>query len=264
MLFSWLQQRRRDRLRAAPFPEAWLEILQRNVRHYGFLSEYEQHALRSDLRILIAEKFWEGCGGQTITDEVRVTIAAQACLLTLNLKHDFYPNVQSILVYPSGYRAPRRQVDALGIVTEGKDHRLGEAWRIGPVVLSWADVQAGGTNPRDGQNVVLHEFAHKLDMMDGTADGYPRLHEDEDYPRWFEAMSAEYAELVRRSERGQASVLDHYGAENAVELFAVATEAFFEKPLPLRRRHARLYAVLQEYYRQDPADRLEALGYREE
>jgi Mlc titration factor MtfA (ptsG expression regulator) len=141
-------------------------------------------------------------------------------------------------------------------VTESHSARLGEAWDWGPVVLSWRDAREGGVNPEDGRNVVFHEFAHKLDMQDGRADGYPRLRTEEDYRRWFEVMKREWDTLVAG---GRATILDDYGAESAVELFAVATEAFFERPIQLRERHLDLYRVLSEYYRQDPADRVEAL-----
>jgi Mlc titration factor MtfA (ptsG expression regulator) len=248
----------RERLREAPFPEAWREYLERNVPHYTFLSELEQEVLQGDLRVFIAEKHWEGCGGLTLTDEIQVTIAAQACLLTLCLPNNLYPNVRTILVYPATYVAPERTVGPAGIVTEGESVRLGEAWHEGPVILSWSDVVSGGRDSRDGHNVVFHEFAHKLDLMDGEADGYPRLHEDGDYPRWQAAMNEEWADLARQSERGRASVLDPYGATNAAELFAVATETFFEKPRQLHQHHPALYQVLKEYYRQDPLARLDA------
>ena len=259
MLFHWLRERRREKVRSAAFPERWLDYLRENVPHYTYLSDYEQEALRDDLRVFMTEKYWEGCGGLTLTDEIRVTISAQACLLILCLPRDYYPNVRSILVYPAGYRARDLAVNPAGVVTEGESHRLGEAWHDGPVILSWTDAKAGGVDPADGQNVVFHEFAHKLDMLDGAADGYPRLQTDADYRRWYKVMRREYDDLARNSETGRAALLDHYGAESAAELFAVATEAFFEKPRQMRNRHEELYALLREYYGQDPAARLDAV-----
>jgi Mlc titration factor MtfA (ptsG expression regulator) len=258
MLSSWLRERRRRKLLDEPFPEEWLAYLDANVSHYKFLSDPERARLCGDLRVLLAEKYWEGCGGLTLTDEMKVTISAQACLLTLNLQHDFFANVGSILVYPACYRVLERRTGRDGVVTETRRPRLGEAWHYGPVVLSWQDAWSGGANPHDGRNVVFHEFAHKLDMNDGRVDGVPRLHDEAAYDRWAEVVSAEYAELVEQSEKGRATVLDHYGAENAGEFFAVATEAFFEKPRQMRRRHERLYGVLREYYCQDPAARVDA------
>lgn len=248
----------REQLRIAPFPEAWREYLETNVPHYTYLSETEREVLQGDLRIFIAEKYWQGCGGLELTDEIQVTIAAQACLITLCLPDNLYPNVRSIFVYPTAYVAQEQAVGPDGVVTEGESVRLGEAWHEGPIVLSWADVQSGGQIPTDGHNVVFHEFAHKLDLMDGEADGYPRLHEDGDYPRWQAAMNEEWAFLLEQAEQGRVTVLDHYGATNAAELFAVATEAFFEKPRQLHERHPQLYQVLKEYYRQDPRERLDA------
>jgi len=242
----------------APFPEAWSGYLEANVPHYRYLSETEREVLQGDLRVFIAEKHWEAFGGLELTDEIRVTIAAQACLLTLCLPDNLYPNVRSIYVYPTAYVAPERTVGPDGVVTEGESVRLGEAWHGGPVVLSWSDVKSGGQILGDGHNVVFHEFAHQLDLMDGEVDGYPRLHEDGDYPRWQAAMNDEWAFLLEQAEQGRATVLDHYGATSAGELFAVATEAFFEKPRQLHERHPQLYQVLKEYYRQDPRERLEA------
>lgn len=261
MFFGWQQDR--ERIRTAPFPDPWLEYLETNVPHYTYLSETEQDMLRGDLRLFIAEKHWEGCGGLELTDEVQVTIAAQACLLTLCLPNNLYPKVQSIFVYPAAYAAPTRSVGPAGVVTEGVSFRLGEAWHTGPVVLSWQDAKAGGANPADGRNVVFHEFAHRLDLRTGAVDGFPRLNDEAAYERWHAVMSEEWEHLSAAAESGRATLLDHYGATNAGELFAVATEAFFEKPRQMRKSHQRLYGVLKEYYRQDPAARLDALPYRE-
>jgi Mlc titration factor MtfA (ptsG expression regulator) len=251
MLFAWLKQRRRRQLLATPFPPEWLIFLRKNVPLYGQLSEAEQAKLRDDLRIFVVERHWEGCGGLTVTDEMKVTIAAQACLLVLNIEHDYFSRVPSILVYPSGYRAPAERRGPDGTVNPDAG-RLGEAWYRGPVILAWDTV----LNGPEGQNVVLHEFAHQLDFLDGYADGTPLLSSREAYRRWHEVMTAEYQRLIRESESGHARVLDAYGATNPAEFFAVATEAFFEKPLPLRQRHPALYEVLRDYYRQDPAERV--------
>ncbi len=259
MLFSFFTERRRENLVGEPFPEAWLPFLDANVPHYAYLSEAEQSRLRDDLRIFREEKNWEGCGGLTLTDEIQVTIAAQACLLTLGLEnHDYYPKVESVLVYPAAYKAPEREVGDSGVVDERSSSvRLGEAWMSGQVVLSWADARAGGQNPGDGHNVVFHEFAHTLDMADGTVEGTPRLHSQAQYDEWYEVMTQEYERLIEESRQGGSpEVLSDYGANDAGEFFAVVTEAFFEKPRQLRRRHKRLYHVLRGYYRQDTAARV--------
>jgi Mlc titration factor MtfA (ptsG expression regulator) len=258
MITSWLRQHRRRRILSQAFPGLWLSYLDANVRHYQYLSTAEQAALRDHLRIFMAEKYWEGCAGLTLTDEMEVTISAQACLLTLNLPIKYFPNVGSIFVYPAGYQVVERKRGPGGTVTERLTYRLGEAWHFGPVVLSWQDARYGGVNPEDGRNVVLHEFAHKLDINDGRVDGVPDLEGNAAYERWAEVMSAQYERLVWESGKRHATVLDQYGATNAGEFFAVATEAFFEKPRQLREKHEPRYRMLREYYCQDPAARVDA------
>ncbi|HEX5052210.1 MAG TPA: M90 family metallopeptidase [Planctomycetota bacterium] len=254
MSFDWLfhplRHVRRRELLAAPFPAEWLPILQR-LPFYRHLDERGQQRLRDDLRVLIAEKQWEGCGGLVLTDEIRVTIAAQASLLLLDIEHEYYADVQAILVYPSAYRTmPRR--DKSGVVRDGQAN-LGEAWQHGPVVLAWDAARGGALDPDDGHNLVLHEFAHKLDMLDGLADGTPPLRDRGEFAAWVRTMSAEFARLRAAAADGRATVLDKYGATNPAEFFAVATECFFEKSRQLQQRHAELYAVLRDYYHQDPA-----------
>jgi len=258
MIFDFFRDHRRKALLAEPFPTGWTGILQENMAHYAYLTDQEKSRLHNDLRIFISEKNWEGCGGLTITDEIKVTIAGQACLLLLNLKHDYFPNVESVLVYPTDYIAKETSAGPGGIVEDGPSNRLGEAWRIGPVVLSWQDVKSDGMNEMDGHNVTLHEFAHKLDLDDGAADGVPRLADDAQYERWAEVMSAEYERLVKNAEHGHKTLLDEYGATNAGEFFAVATECFFEKSRQMREKLPELYEVLKSYYKQDTAARVEA------
>jgi MtfA peptidase len=252
MLFAWLARRRRRRLLAAPFPAGWLAHLRRNVAAYEILTDAEQARLRDDLRVFIAEKSWEGCGGLTVTDEVRVSIAAQACLLLLGVEHDYFDHVRTVLVYPTAYRSPEGEVGPDGVVREGIG-RLGEAWRRGPVVLAWDEVRAGGQNHRDGRNVVLHEFAHELDFLDGLLDGTPPLRDAEQYREWQRVMTAEFDRLRADVGWDRATLLDGYGATNPAEFFAVATECFFEKPRQLQERHPEVYGVLRGYYCQDPA-----------
>jgi Mlc titration factor MtfA (ptsG expression regulator)/Zn-finger nucleic acid-binding protein len=254
MILSWLKKRHRRRLLAAPFPPDWLDHLDKNVAAYAMLTETEQARLRDDLRIFVAEKTWAGCGGLTMRDEIKVTIAAQACLLLLGIEHDYFSRVRTILVYPAGYRPAEGEIGPGGIVHEDVG-RLGEAWYRGPVVLSWESVQSGGQNARDGRNVVLHEFAHQLDFLDGWIDGTPPLTSPAQYHKWHDVMTAEYERLVKESGRNKVTLLDVYGATNPAEFFAVATECFFEKPLYMERQHPRLYEVLREYFRQDTAAR---------
>jgi hypothetical protein len=250
MIFDWLKDWRRERIRARPFPEAWLGHLRKNVAHYEYLSAAEQAKLRDDLRVFVAEKNWEGCGGLVMTDEIKVTIAAQACLLVLALEHKYYDRVLSVLVYPHAYRGGARE--EWGTRGEG---RSGEAWYRGPVVLAWDDVDYEGRHPREGHNVVFHEFAHQLDMLDGEINGTPPLSDAAQARRWHDVMTAEYRRLVAASERGRATLLDHYGATDEAEFFAVCTECFFDRPVEMRRQHPQLYDLLREFYRQDPAER---------
>ncbi|MBC8142235.1 MAG: zinc-dependent peptidase [Armatimonadetes bacterium] len=262
-MFDFFKNRRRDTIIRETFPAEWLDYIRRNVSHFAVLSETERAQLLDDLRVFRAEKSWEGAGGLVLTNEITVTISALACLLTLGLPNhnDYFREVSAIIVYPAGYRVTEtRQANPAGVLQTGESWRLGEAWRGGPVVLSWADAKAGGTGAAGGSNVVLHEFAHKLDMEDGTAEGTPVLHGAAQYDEWHRVMSAAYARLRARlywRYRGMDDdlVLDAYGATDAAEFFAVATEAFFERPRALRRCWRDLYAVLQGYYRQDPAAR---------
>ncbi len=255
MILSWLRRRRRRRLLARPFPPAWHEYLKRNVTHYQYLSAREQARLRDDLRIFIAEKRWEGCAGLTITEEMQVTIAAQACLLVLGLEHNYFDRVLSVLVYPQGFLDPQERPGPLGVIDGHGAACIGQAWYRGPVILSWSDAREGARHPRLGHNVVIHEFAHQLDMLDGGINGTPPLGSAEEQARWQEIMTVEFRRLVEASQHGKATLLDQYGTTNEGEFFAVATECFFDLPLPLRQQHPRLYELLRDYYHQDPAER---------
>ncbi len=252
MVFGWLERRRRRRILARPFPSEWVEILRRNVRFYASLTPAELSKLHDDLRIFIAERDWEGCGGLALTDEIRVTIAAHACRLILGLDPSYFARVQTILVYPESYRALFDGTSGDGTITPAEEHRLGEAWRQGPVVLSWAEFLSQSREGKGG-NLVLHEFAHKLDMLDGWVDGVPPLADRKRHERWCAVLKEEYARLRNASEAGRPTLVDSYGAKNEGEFFAVATETFFQHPVELARRHAALYGVLRDFYRQDPA-----------
>lgn len=218
------------------------------------LNDADRRKFETDLRVIVAEKHWEGCGGLVMTDEIRVTIAAHAALLLLGLRHDYFARVETVLVYPSGYRSPDGWAGPDGVVRFDTAN-LGEAWYDGPVVLAWDAVLAGGRNPKDGQNVVIHEFAHQLDYLDGIADGTPPLSGRQRNERWHRVMTDEFERLKADAARGMPQLLDPYGTRNPAEFFAVASEAFFEKSTDLRVRHPELYEVLADYYNQDPAGR---------
>jgi len=231
---------------AAPFPEAWSEILTRNLPPYPRLPEALRKQLQGYINVFLAEKHFEGCGGQEITDEVRVTIAAQACLLLIGRDSKCYPKLRSVLVYPHTYVA-----EAPG---EAPSVRLGESWQSGAVVLSWNSVKGGAANFDDGHNVTLHEFAHQLDQEDGAADGTPILESLSSYRSWAHSLSDEYRSFLERVEAHRKTVLDEYGATNPAEFFAVASETFFEKPEQLMKKRPELFEELQHYYKVDPRD----------
>jgi len=249
---TWRRAHRRRELLSQPIAPSWRPWFAR-LPCWRTLSPGERERLAGIARVLVAERPFEGCGGLALTEEMVVTISGQAALLLLHLQHDYFASVPSILVYPRAFVDPTPRVDAGGIVHEGSAN-LGEAWRRGPVVLSWADVLAGLSH-RDGRNLVLHEFAHKLDMLDGYADGCPPLKSKSAHRRWHDVMLRAYEELCHASEQGRASLLDAYGATNPAEFFAVATECFFGQPGATKQRHPQLYDVLAAYYRQDPAAR---------
>ncbi len=255
MLFfrSWIRNRRRRKLLAQPFPSEWDNYLSSNVLHFSKLTQNQQAKLRNDLRVFIPEMNWEGCNGLEITDEIQVSIAAMACLLVLELPDGMYDRVETILVYPGDYVVRDRSVGPDGVVREGPSARHGEAWLRGPVILSWANALDGGQMHSDGQNLVFHEFAHQLDMLDGLADGRPPLANRNAEQHWSRIMQQEQFRLQHDLQQGRHTVLSPYAATNAQEFFAVATECFFEKPKQLHKRHGELYGLLRDYYRQDPA-----------
>lgn len=256
-LFSWWRERRRRKLLAEPFPVEWDDILRRHVPHFHSLKPDEQERLRRDTRYFVAEKHWEGCRGLEVTDEVRVTIAGTASLLGLGFEQPPFDRLLSVLIYPETYVAPETKLGPGGVVVESAVPRLGEAWYRGPVILSWPDVLYGCQTPDDGHNVVLHEFAHLLDMLDRDVDGVPPIDDAEQYHTWKEVTTAEYERLVRDARLGRRTLLDYYGATSPSEFFAVATESFFEQPREMRELHPSLYAVMAASYRQDPAARLD-------
>jgi Mlc titration factor MtfA (ptsG expression regulator) len=249
------KQLRRKRLMRHPLPPEWLEIIRRNVPYFQNLPEEKQNKLGGLVQIFLDEKLFEGCGGLSLTDEMRVTIAAQACILLLGSPDlDVYPNLRSILVYPDEYFAPVREHREGGVVEEGVQSRIGEAWSRGNIVLAWDAVKHGASDVRDGQNLVFHEFAHQIDYEYGATEqvGNEDLHSS--YLAWARVLSGEYQRHVHDTERRHRTLMDEYGATSLAEFFAVATEYFFEKPVELQRRHPELYEQLRQFYGQDPAD----------
>ena len=258
-MFSWLRNKRRDQILATPFPTQWEKLIQKNIPYYQYLDQEERQDLQDLAQVFIAEKHWLGCNGLELTDEIRVVIAAHACLLILALPSDCYQRVESIYVYPTTVFSPERKTGFFEISTapaEGPTAILGEAHYRGPVILVWDTVKKETRHPEHGHNVVYHEFAHKLDMLDGKADGTPPLTTKEEYERWIEVCSHVYLDLSDKVEDGRPTFLDGYGATSEAEFFAVATEAFFCQPEQLKHHRPELYQVLKEFYRQDPAQKV--------
>lgn len=253
-MFGALKERRRRSLRAQAVPEEWRAIIARNLPFFARLSEADQQELLGHVQVFLSEKRFEGCAGLELTDEMRVTIATQACLLLLHRKTDYYPRLLTILVYPSGFVVDQREPVNGDVWQEGREARLGETGqRMGSLVLAWDAARSGALDPSDGKNLVLHEFAHQLDFEDFAADGAPVLSSRDGRRSWAEVMRIEFASLRASDETGIATLLDGYGATNPAEFFAVATEAFFERPHALRQARPKLYGEMERFFRQDPA-----------
>jgi len=250
-LFIYLTFWRDKLIRRRPFPDSWANILRRNLPVYAQLRAGERVRLHQLILLFLAKKRFYGCAGLEITDEIRLTIAAEACLLLLNQGWQVYPRLQSILVYPTAFRAEREQQREDGTVAMMGHDLLGESWDNGRVILSWDDVERGAADFSDGHNVVLHEFAHQLDGQSGTTNGAPPLRRNS-YQSWARVFSASFEELRSGSQRHGQTVMDSYGATSPAEFFAVATEAFFEKPHQLCHRRPELYEELLRYYQVDP------------
>src|SRR5438105_7736399 len=254
-MLGFLKDRHRNGRKACPFPNEWRGIIKRRVAFFARLSATDEVELLGHIQVFLTEKRFEGCAGLEIDDDIRVTIAAQACLLLLRRRTDYFPRLLTILVYPSTYSVDEQRPVEGPVWEEGKMSRLGETGRtMGSMVLAWDAVKTGAAEPSDGKNVVLHEFAHQLDYENLAADGTPSLATRRQQLAWREVMRTEFASLRAADETGIPTLLDTYGATNPAEFFAVSVEAFFERPIMFRARHARLYSELQHYFQQDPVE----------
>lgn len=248
---------RRWLIRRRPFPPAWRVLLHRTARFWESLSADEQDRIEDEIRFFIAERHWEGCGGLALTEEMKVIIAAQACRLLLGRPGERFSNVTTVLVYPTGYFTGPQPTPVLGGPTPrntdgGGVPVLGQAHDRGPVILSWRHTLEGTLDDTDGENLVLHEFAHKLDMANGVIDGTPPMSSAEQAREWNEAMTSAREHLVESLRLGTGAPLRRYALTNPAEFFAVATECFFERPNDLDEWDPDLYRVLARWYRQDP------------
>lgn len=252
-----LIKRRRNRFKHRPFPPLWNAVIEQNLPIYSRLSPAQRRRLQEHIQVFLAEKQFIGCQGLQVTAEMKLIIAAIACLLLLNEQETYFPKLRSILIYPGTYFVNQTTSTGNYIVEERREARLGESWTNDQVILSWEQVKQDTENWQDGHNVVLHEFAHQLDQEDGQAEGVPILPHNSDYLIWADVMTAEYQHLCNNVQRGRKTVIDSYGATNPAEFFAVATETFFEKPQQLLKHHPALYEQLQRYYQLDPVQLVE-------
>ena len=258
-MFKALRDWKRQRvLRQTQIDEArWREIARR-LEVVRTLSPADHTRLRDLVVLFLYEKQFAAAAGLELTNDMRFSIATQACILILNLDLDFYRGWSGIIVYPEQFVPRHQHVDDLGVVHQGDEPYSGEAWLGGPVILSWADVESTGFT--DGVNVVIHEFAHKLDMLNGDANGYPPLHAGMDRQSWAEAMTAAYRDFCARVDGGEDTVIDPYASESPGEFFAVMSEAFFELPDVVEDEYPAVYEQFRQFYRQDPVARLPALA----
>ncbi|MCE9564866.1 MAG: zinc-dependent peptidase [Planctomycetes bacterium] len=252
MVFSWLRSRRRRNLLAEPYPVRWDIFIDRNVAHFKLLSSPEQDKLRDITRILIAEKRWQGRSGLFVTEEMKVTIAAQAALMLLGDDHGYFRRVRDVFVFPTEFRTPRREDDWEDDFLS-ETPLAGQAVYRGPVLLAWDEVHSEGTNPAKGTNVVIHEFAHQLDYVDGLSDGTPSLGDRALESRWREVLNAKFEEHCRAVALKRWNPLfTTHSADNEAEFFASASEAFFCSPAQLKQTYSEVYQLLAAYYRLDP------------
>jgi Mlc titration factor MtfA (ptsG expression regulator) len=251
-LLRWLLGPRSRPVYTPPVPAGWRSMLASRVPLTRRLTVAQQERLLELMQQLIQGCHWEGCAGLRLTEAMQVSIAAHACLLVLEQPGEPYPGLRTVLVYPGTFR-PRRFSWTPSAEAPQEDPLLGESWKRGVVILAWESAEAGASDPADGQNVILHEFAHQLDGTGGSFDGIPGLPGATSLASWAAMLDANFDQLVQEAETGAQGVLDHYGATDRAEFFAVATEAFFERPAELQRERPALYDALRGYYRQDPA-----------
>jgi MtfA peptidase len=245
--------RRKRWLRRFPLSDAlWVRATERLPILQGYDETSLKH-LRELTTIFLREKDFTATHDLVLTEAMRVRIAIQACVPVLNLGLDWYRGWQTLVIYPGRFRHRRRETDDDGLVHEWDQIMSGEAWEQGPVILSWADVTASGRH--QGYNVVIHELAHKLDMLNGAPDGFPPLHQGMDSRVWTAAFTEAFADLKGRLDAGIETPVDPYAAEEPGEFFAVLSEYFFELPGTLDQAWPGVYAQLRDFYRQDPLRR---------
>jgi Mlc titration factor MtfA (ptsG expression regulator) len=247
-MLNWFKNRRRKRILRTPWPSSWDSILTNNVGHFKGLSLIDKNKLKTITKIIVSEKNWEAHDGLVMSDEIKITIAGTAALLLLGVDDFYFDRVNTIIVFPH----PIRRETQDGLIVGRESRHAGEAWQGGQVVLSWQDVVSDSRHPADGRNLVIHEFAHCLDGLDGEMGGSLTFDDPATALRWQHVCTSEFEALGAAAQRGQSTLLDYYGATNLAEFFAVCSETFFEKPRQLKQRHSELFDLLVRYYHVDP------------
>lgn len=248
----YFRKYQRKNITSVPFKKEWRKIIQRRMPYYRKMPTDLQFQLKKHIQIFISEKEFIGCNGVVITDEIRVTVAAQACLLLLNRKTSYYPKLRTILIYPREFVKEQTNRNNDGVEYKQRIALKGESWSYGKVVLSWEDILYGAELPCDGQNVVIHEFAHQLDQENGNANGAPILEKGQDYAHWSSVFSEQFSVLKQHKNNKTPSLFDYYGATNPAEFFAVTSEVFFEQPMKFKHEYRALYQQLSLFYKVDP------------
>lgn len=251
-----MQRWRRARVRRQPFPPGWRAVLRERMPAFARLPADVQVRLKKHAQVLLAEVPFIGCGGLVVNDEVRVLVAVQASLLLLGRGDGGFDGLSQVLVYPGAFVVERTHTQPDGTLRDERQVLSGESWQQGQVVLSWDDVLAGAADPEDGRNVVIHEFAHRLDQATGTANGAPGFAPGSGGAarrrQWARVFSAEFEALQQRLARSESGLIDPYAATNAAEFFAVTTELFFERPEALAAAHPALHEQLRGFHGVDP------------
>jgi Mlc titration factor MtfA (ptsG expression regulator) len=252
-MFFQSRSRRRKRILSEPISQERRDVLAHHVRHYKYLDDKRRSLLEGFVQVVIAEKDWAGGSGFELTDLMKVTIAGYAGVMTLGLPEPYYfDRLKTIIVYAAGYLPKRSSFDQYPEFTP-VGPRLGESWHRGPVVISWQEIDHH-ERMRPGNNLVIHEFAHHVDGLDGDVDGTPPFRNRQQGRTWYRVTEKEFERLTSDAQQGNATLLDHYGASNRAEFFAVASECFFERPRAMRETYPELYRVLADFYCQEVAD----------
>ena len=247
-MFDWLQKRRRAQILETSFPDDWETYLTANIVHFRRLNDIEKTKLRKAIQIMVAEKDWEAHGGLQMNEEIKVTIAGLASLLLLGVDDFYFENVKTVIVFPK----PIRRETNSGWVIDRDTYHSGEAWQGGPVILSWQDTLKDAQTFGNGHNLVIHEFAHCLDGLDGDMAGSLQFDDRQTTLEWDRVCGEEFETLTRDVREGRETLINDYGATNKAEFFAVCSETFFEKPIQMREQHSELFDLLVKYYQVDP------------